>query len=59
VRVAICFHRDVRRFTVTGRSPSFSDDPDYVKWCLLQSQGAQVIYLTDPDGYGLCFQWKA
>jgi uncharacterized glyoxalase superfamily protein PhnB len=21
--------------------------------------GMKQLYLTDPDGYGLCFQWKA
>ena len=21
--------------------------------------GMKQLYLTDPDGYGVCFQWKA
>ncbi len=59
MRVATRFYRDVRALTMTGRSPSLSGDPDHVNRCLLQSQGTQVTHRTHPDGYGLCFQWKA
>ena len=29
-------------------------NPSRVDW-----YGMKQLYLTDPDGYGLCFQWKA
>ncbi len=29
-------------------------EPPTVTW-----YGMKQLYLTDPDGYGLCFQWKA
>jgi glyoxylase I family protein len=28
--------------------------PPQVAW-----YGMKQLYLTDPDGFGLCFQWKA
>jgi uncharacterized glyoxalase superfamily protein PhnB len=117
---AIAFYRDVLGFTVTGRSPALSDDPDHVNWSMLELNGATImlntaydpedqplgrdeerwvahndtclffgcpdvdaayahlrekgleieppkiahygmkqLYLKDPDGYCLCFQWKA
>jgi len=120
MRAAIRFYRDLLGFTITGKSPALSDDPDHVNWCLLDLDGTQLmlntaydpedqpsrpdpqrwsghqdtcvyfgcpdvdgayqflrsrnvkldphkvapygmkqLYLTDPDGYGLCFQWKA
>ena len=36
------------------RSRSVKVDPPKVA-----PYGMKQIYLTDPDGYGLCFQWKA
>jgi uncharacterized glyoxalase superfamily protein PhnB len=120
MRVAIRFYRDVLGFTVSAKSPSLSENPDDVNWCLLDLDGTQFmlntaydpedqpssrepgrwsghqdtclylgcpdvdgayeylcsqgldpeppkvapygmkqLYITDPDGYGLCFQWKA
>ena len=26
---------------------------------VVQSYGMKQLYLTDPDGYGICFQWRA
>jgi uncharacterized glyoxalase superfamily protein PhnB len=117
---AIRFYRDVLGFSVTGKSPALSSDPDHVNWCMLELGGSTVmlntaydpedqpdapdrarwsghqdtclyfgcpdvdaayeylrsrglepdppkvapygmkqLYITDPDGYGLCFQWRA
>lgn len=116
---SIHFYRDVLGFTITGKSPSKSADPDDVDWVMLQlsdatvmlntaydpedvpetpdaarwsghqdtclyfgcrdvdgayqhllSQGLKVdppkvapygmkqLYLKDPDGFGICFQWS-
>lgn len=120
MRRSLRFYRDALGFTVTGRSPSMSDDPDDVNWCMLELGGACVmlntaydpddvpdapeaarwsghqdtclyfgcpdvdgayqyllskgvdvkppqvawygmkqLYVTDPDGFGICFQWTA
>ena len=117
---SIQFYRDIVGFTITGRSPALSENPDDVNWCMLElsnatlmlntayepesrpqapeaerfgghgdtclyfgcpdvdgaynflrSKGLEIdppkvapygmkqLCLTDPDGYGLCFQWAA
>jgi hypothetical protein len=30
-----------------------------VKEPVIAPYGMKQLYLTDPDGYALCFQWKA
>lgn len=32
----------------------FNADPPKVTWC-----GMKQLYLKDPDGFGICFQWSA
>lgn len=48
---SIRFYRDLLGFEITGRSPSMSDDPDDVNWCMLQLGGACIMLNTayDPD----------
>ena len=40
--------------TTTSSPKASMSNPPKVAW-----YGMKQLYLTDPDGYGLCFQWKA
>ncbi|MFZ0395674.1 MAG: VOC family protein [Terracidiphilus sp.] len=51
MKKSIHFYRDQLGFTLTGKSASFSDDPDDVGWCMLELGPACVMLNTayDPD----------
>ena len=49
MKKSIHFYRDQLGFTLTGKSASFSDDPDDVGWCMLELGPACVMLNTAYD----------
>lgn len=48
---AIAFYRDLLGFTVMGKSPALSDNPDHVNWSMLEQNGTTLMLNTayDPE----------
>jgi glyoxylase I family protein len=61
--IRIATHEDTGLFfgcpDVDGAYTQLAAKGLQVKKPIIQSYGMKQLYLTDPDGYSLCFQWRA
>jgi uncharacterized glyoxalase superfamily protein PhnB len=62
-RVRVAAHGDTGLFfgcpDVDGAYEELRDKGVVVKPPQVARYGMKQMYLKDPDGYGLCFQWRA